>query len=697
MIEKRFVHSLCFLLFAAALGGIALSIPASLARADAVFAVNSTADAVDTVPGDGVCETASGNSVCTLRAAIQEANALAGDDTITLPSGTYLLALAGAGEDAAAAGDLDITSGLTINGALSSTTTINGGGIDRVFDITNSVTVTISNVTIRRGDVLGNGGGIRNYGSTAIISSAIISNTAGEGGGISNRSYGRVIVSSSVISENFASSAGGGISNWGSSSTLIVTGSVLSGNSSPGASYGGGGIFNLGTLTVTNSILFNNSAFEGGGIYNYWTTNVINSVLSGNSAQYGGGGIANHNGISAIVGSTISDNSASDGGGILNASLMTVTNSAISNNYAFASPYGEARGGGIFTGPVPLTIINSTLSGNRADGNGGGLYHYVGWVRLYNVTITDNTSDNDDNGSGNGGGISKSEYITPTLILRNTLLAGNVDKGGQAPDCAVTLTSEGYNLIQDTTGCTITGTTTGNVVGQSPNLGPLQDVTGPTLTHTLLPGSPAIDAGNPAGCTDDAGNPLTTDQRGFARPVGVACDIGAYELESVPSTDTPTATNTPTETPTPTLTPTATATATPSPTLTSAPTSTGTVTSTPTPTDTATATATGTSTSTPTPTETRTPTATSTSSPTATTTPTLTQTPSPTLTSTPTSTPSPSATVTQATTGAPADHRFYLPFIQGAGLGANPAGSTGRRPSLADTRVIIPAIPHARR
>ena len=83
----------------------------------ATFTVNSTGDATDANPGDGVAETAPDNGVCTLRAAIQEANALAGADTINLPAGTYTLSIAGANEDAAATGDLDITDNLTITGA----------------------------------------------------------------------------------------------------------------------------------------------------------------------------------------------------------------------------------------------------------------------------------------------------------------------------------------------------------------------------------------------------------------------------------------------------------------------------------------------------------------------------------------------------------------------------------------------------
>ena len=90
------------------------------------FTVNSTADAQDAAAGNGVCETAIGNGVCTLRAAITEANALPGDDTITLPAGTYAQSLSAPNENSNAGGDFDVTSNITINGAGAGSTFIEG-------------------------------------------------------------------------------------------------------------------------------------------------------------------------------------------------------------------------------------------------------------------------------------------------------------------------------------------------------------------------------------------------------------------------------------------------------------------------------------------------------------------------------------------------------------------------------------------
>ena len=118
------------------------------ARADANFAITSTADAVDATPGDGQCLTNAND--CTLRAAVQEANALSGPDTITLQAGEYKLALAGSFEDDAATGDLDITDDLTITGVGMNATIINADGLDRAFHQFGG-SLTLSDLTVQTG------------------------------------------------------------------------------------------------------------------------------------------------------------------------------------------------------------------------------------------------------------------------------------------------------------------------------------------------------------------------------------------------------------------------------------------------------------------------------------------------------------------------------------------------------------------
>ena len=146
-------------------------------------------------------------------------------------------------------------------------------------------------------------------------------------------------------------------------------------------------------------------------------------------------------------------------------------------------------------------------------------------LTLSNVTVADNVADGEGVGAGDGGGVFLG---VGEADVRNTIIAGNVDPGGEAPDCGgQPLTSHGHNLIRNTTGCTLTGDLTGNVTAD-PLLGPLQNNGGPTKTHALLPGSAARDTGNPAAPGSGGDACLAGDQRAVARPIA-ACDIGATE------------------------------------------------------------------------------------------------------------------------------------------------------------------------
>ncbi len=502
-----------------------LSVAAVLVASGVLATIRSVPIArAATITVDTTTDDLTVNGNCTLREAIIAANtdtavdacpAGNGADTIEIPAGTYILSIAPTGPDDAASGDLNITADLTLNGSGPNITTIEANGIDRVLDVANGSTVSISRLTLQGGNTTMAGSGI------------LVTN----------------------------------------SSTLNLTLTRVANNISGAAIY----VVSGSSLNIGSSRIENNS--DGSGLYLQpnTTTVIRNSTVSGNSGATGGGGIE---------------------------SLGT------------------------------LTIVNSTISGNAASTSGGGVLN-SGTISLYNVTITNNTAG--ANGStGNGGGI----YAGGTVTMRNSIIAGNVDLSPIEVnnDCDGTLTSEGYNLIQDITGCTITGVTTGNLTGVNPLLDTLLDNGGPTFTHALLAGSPAINAGEPAGCRDQNNALLLTDQRTYLRSGN--CDMGAYEYNSpgqATPTNTPTSTNTPTLTPTATRTPTRTFTATP--------------TRTSTPTVTATRTATPTATATRTPTLTPTPTSTATASPT----PTITQTPTP----TPTNTPGPSPTSTSTATRTP--------------------------------------------
>ena len=185
-------------------------------------------------------------------------------------------------------------------------------------------------------------------------------------------------------------------------------------------------------------------------------------------------------------------------------------------------------GGGLAVLTGPVTLLNSTISGNKSPGDGGGVLYFgtSAPMQAMSSTIAFNTADSDGNGSGDGGGIF---VMGGDVMLANTIIGANVDRGSEAPDCGGELVSEGHNLLSNAAGCVLAGPGVGDMVGAAPLLGPLADNGGATPTHALLIGSPAIDAGDPTGCKDESGNILGTDQRGFPRPQGAACDVGAFE------------------------------------------------------------------------------------------------------------------------------------------------------------------------
>ena len=287
-------------------------------------------------------------------------------------------------------------------------------------------------------------------------------------------------------------------------------------------------------LTITGSTFSTNVAstvvddgFErfGGGIANTSTLTIFNSTLSGNSAD-SGGGISNFAGTLTISDSTVSGNSASNvGGGITNLSIsgnasLTLNNSTISGNSAVNG------GGGIRNrvhplGTLTLTINNSTISQNSTTVDGGGINNVA--EELGTLTLTLNNSTISQNSStGNGGGISNSGIITASL--RSTIVANN-DALGTGDELSGSFRVE-YSLIEHRAGATIRETVAGsNRYGVDPLLGPLAENGGPTLTHALLPGSPAINRGS-------IPTPQSFDQRGLGlvRTVG-RTDIGAFEVQ----------------------------------------------------------------------------------------------------------------------------------------------------------------------
>ncbi|MGA9334675.1 MAG: choice-of-anchor Q domain-containing protein, partial [Rudaea sp.] len=233
--------------------------------------------------------------------------------------------------------------------------------------------------------------------------------------------------------------------------------------------------------------------------------------------------------------STINDNKTTDasstfgtpgfGGGIYtNSAAVFISRSTISGNSAVA-------GGGIYNDGSMLTVVNSTISGNVSTGGGGGINSVSGTTDLYNATITDNKANSDASGGGIGGGVANGSGST--LTFRNSIIAMNASVllTGSGPlliddDCTGTLTSQANSIMYSPGNLCVPS---GPIVYVDPDIGPLQFNGGSTQTHALLPVSPAIDTGETGGCTI-SGATLTTDQRGFARPVGAGCDVGSFEV-----------------------------------------------------------------------------------------------------------------------------------------------------------------------
>jgi len=221
---------------------------------------------------------------------------------------------------------------------------------------------------------------------------------------------------------------------------------------------------------------------------------------------------------------TVRNGYASQGAGIYNQGNLTLKNVAIANNRTFND------GAGIYQQSGQLNLENVTISNNTAKSSGGGIYVYDGTVTINNSTITQNFVA-DPGALAIGGGLSN--YFNKPVTIKNAVIAGNGSES--APDCRGQIISAGYNLIGFVEGCDITPATGDQIgaIGSPLNamLGNLADNGGSTLTHALLTGSPAIDAGDLATCA-------STDQRGVARPQGAVCDIGAYEGSTVQTIST---------------------------------------------------------------------------------------------------------------------------------------------------------------
>jgi predicted outer membrane repeat protein len=276
-----------------------------------------------------------------------------------------------------------------------------------------------------------------------------------------------------------------------------------------------------GVLLVSKSSFSGNEAARGGAInIDHGQLLISDSHFISNISHGSGGGIStDHSGNAArtaveIVRTTIKGNVARiDGGGIdLHTAQANISRSTVSSNSA------GRHGGGIYSAFGSLNVTNSTLSANQAGFYGGGIMVHgeQQQVGLNNLTIAYNVAGSDGDGAGEGGGI----YNAPgrRASLSNSILAGNTASDNQESECAGTVVSAGYNLLEAASpGCDLENFPS-NISNVNPLLRPLANYGGLTDTHALGPGSPAIDAGSPTSCEE-------SDQRGVPRN----CDIGAFE------------------------------------------------------------------------------------------------------------------------------------------------------------------------
>lgn len=236
------------------------------------------------------------------------------------------------------------------------------------------------------------------------------------------------------------------------------------------------------------------------------TITIYGLTIRNGHAGTTGGGIDNENNATlTVTNCTISGNVAGLGGGTFNGGMLTIASTTISGNTA-------SEGGGIYnSGGGTLTITNSTVSGNSAS-SGGGIFN-IGAFAITNSTLSGNSS-------GLGGGILNTERVEIGDTILDRGAGANISNSGS-------ITSLGYNLSSDDGGGILTGP--GDQVNTDPLLGPLQDNGGPTFTHALLSGSPAIDAGDP-----NFTPPPDYDQRGpgFPRVANGRVDVGSFEVQT---------------------------------------------------------------------------------------------------------------------------------------------------------------------
>ena len=306
-----------------------------------------------------------------------------------------------------------------------------------------------------------------------------------------------------------------------------------------GAGVNGGAILSNGTnLTLDGLAVTNNAAGGSGGALAQvgGALTVSNSTFTNNNATVQGGGIFATGGTLNLTTSSVENNTATTGGGLaLVNHTATIVRSTVAANTT-NNPTASAGGGGLLLDNANARLTNSTVSGNSATGagnpSGGGIFiRNGGSVLLQVTTVTGNSAAGPGGGLflGGGGAGPTSATLQSAIVANSTDAAGSTDIG-RVDGNQLFFASD--SLIESP-GPAPVDPAARNLVGRDPVLGPLTNNGGPTRTHALLAGSPAIDTGGTATPTGGV------DQRGLPRPVGTALDIGAFEVQLTPAPPTP--------------------------------------------------------------------------------------------------------------------------------------------------------------
>jgi CSLREA domain-containing protein len=532
------------------------------------FQVNSFDDTQDAVPGDSICADLAG--MCSLRAAISEGNHQTFGATVTLPAGVFTQGLTGEPEDQNVAGDWDVTGRITITGAGSSATIIQaatepGIASDRVIHGLGGSSTTIRGVTIRNGrklftgspDLGGGGIGLEGASPRLELDDVVVANniSQSDGGGIAVLAdRARFKIANSTIRDNRAgsdvpgsSAAGGGMDFSGTDESFFndfeVTDTVIRNNivnSSVASAYGGGLRSNIDGIDVDCDFcdISENEAIStagegyigsGGGLFDSGGRVILySSTVTSNVASHSGGGVAAAgSGASVFLWrTTISGNTAPDGGGIDTINLgLNIDKSTISGNTA------SGHGAGIRlqrTGPnaFDMFLSASTVSGNTAA-LGAGIYNDGATVNMRTTTIAANIA------TERGGGLLNSDSAGGFIRPTGSIVADN--QAPMGPDVSGVITSAKYNHIEDVSGSTFIPAL-GDTTGTDPQLSPLSNNGGSTLTHIPAADSVVVDMVAPLNV--DCYHSYS-DQRGLPRWSGPQCDKGSVELYVTP-TPTPT-------------------------------------------------------------------------------------------------------------------------------------------------------------